>query len=726
MTDDSTKEPATPKPDGDGPASAKASDDDTSADKKDTGTQPGQDQSFEELRGETAQLSSVRSGKIISEMIARFDSAGTVNVFQGDLMIEGDFLSGDGGRRPGARRASKTRLDPATESANADNYARPADFDIGVTMLNDNNLTIFSGRDRTGRHARATATLVEVMRRNEMDLELYELTGHVLGNMTWRVPQRRAGFVINDHARGSGKPPADAVDDKWLGYAAERLTESQSFLVVVTGPVGGTLATAPGRPEYVLEDMELPDPMDIVLRVVTNETALSEAEVTAMLDATDVDDILDERDDPRFAVRVAKAVVDAVRAGADPGPAIEALNDPIGRVREWLGGDPDLADVAFVVATAVLEGSSYLKVADAGVALYRALSSASGATTPRYLRRLGAERGWIEPCRQPADPEGPQVLRFQHAGLPGAVLATVWSELDGAREKILHWLTDLAKSTDVEIRTRAAGAAGMLATADFEHGLHSYFLPWATDQSIWLRQSAASGIGFAGNTGGHSDIAWIYIERWAAQVLYRKKDSKLATTAILAAGGPLGVDDPARALRVVRALLERDEQSAYLGSAAQSCLMLLAAGRTTSVLEALLDWTDGKSTDQLVRASLFIFSLALIEGGEPDSTNARRPMLLDVTKQHEDLLPELWGRAIANEPVRPLALDALEFWVRWADQDPTDSMDVLMTIAGIAERGDVDHRRVELALRKLAEDAENPSDSAATFHGELIEAGSMT
>jgi hypothetical protein len=154
--------------------------------------------------------------------------------------------------------------------------------------------------------------------------------------------------------------------------------------------------------------------------------------------------------------------------------------------------------------------------------------------------------------------------------------------------------------------------------------------------------------------------------------------------------------------------------------------MLLAAGRTTAVLDALVDWTDGKATDQLVKASLFIFSLALIEGGEPDSTYARRPMLLDVAKQHEDLLPELWGRAIGNEQVRPLALDALEFWVRWADQDPTDSMGVLMTIAGIAERGNVDHRRIELALRKLAEDAENPSESAATFHGELIEAGSMT
>lgn len=726
MTDEEHETPVPAKPATEEPAgtSTQGGDGSPTTETKDAGTQPGQDGSFERLRGEASQLASVRSGKIISEMIARFDSAGTVNVFQGDLSIEGDFVTGGTGRRSGGRRASKTRLDAATLTSAADNHARPADFSAGLDLLDNNNLAIFSGPAHTGRHSRATATLVEVMRRNGMAIDIFELNGHVLGNMTWRVPQRRAGFVITDRSRGSGKRPADSIDDKWLTYAAERLSESQSFLAVVTGPVGGSLATAPSRAAYVLEDMELPDPMDIVRTVVMNETALPEAEVVALLDASELDEILAERDDPRFATRAAKAVVEALRTRADLAPVIKALDDPKSRVQEWLGGDPDLAEVAFVVATAVLEGSSYLKVADAGVTLYRSLSNASGAMSPRYLRQLGAERSWITPCRPPDDPDGPQILRFRRAALPGAVLATVWSEMDGAREKILTWLTNLAKSTDVEIRTRAAGAAGMLATADFEHGLHSYFLPWASDQSIWLRQSAASGIGFAGSTGGHADAAWAYIERWAEQVRYHKKDSNLAATAILAAGGPLGVDDPRRALRVVRALLEQDERSAYLGSAAQSCLTLLAAGQVAVVLDALLDWTDGKDTDQLVMASLFVFSLALVEGGEPGPATARRPMLLDAADQHRDALPELWGRALSNETVRPFALDALEFWVRWVDEESSDFMTVLMTIAGIAERGDVEQRRIRLALRKLANDQENSSLSAKTFHKELIEAGS--
>lgn len=726
MSDDNDEETPASKPDAGKPDSTggpKPDDGDSSAERKDITTGLEQDESFDELRSKARQLSSVRSGKIISDMIARFDSAGTVNVFQGDLTVEGDFTTGgDRGRRPGGRRASKIRRDATKLVESSDNYARPGDFDTGVDMLINNNIVMFSGPARTGRHSRADATLVEVMRRTGMDIDVFELNGHVLGNMTWSVPQERAGFIITDRSRGSGKPPADAVDDKWLGYAEQLLAEHQSFLVVVTGPVGGTLATAPSRFKYVLADMELPDPMDIVRKVVAGEAALSDAEIAALLDGTRLDEILADRDDPRFAIRAAKAIVEAVRSGTGLDEVLAALDDPQGLVREWLSGEPAQDDVAFVIATAVLEGSSFLKVADASVKLYRSLSNASGTTTPRYLRQLGAERTWIALDRPS---EGPQVLRFRRPGLPGAVLATVWSEMDGAREKILAWLTELCRSTDVEVRTRAAGAAGMLATADFEHGLHSYFLPWAEDRSIWLQQSAASGIGFAGSTGGHADAAWAYIERWAQQVRYVKNDSNLAATAILAAGGPLGVDDPQRALRVVRTLLQYDEHRAYLGSAALGCLTLLAAGQIEPVFDALLDWSDGKGTDGFVVRSLFVFSFALLEGGEPDSPTTQRPMLLDAADTHRDALPELWGRAISNTDVRDFALDALEFWVRWADQEPEESLPVLMAIAGIAERSDLDQRRIRLALRKLAEDPDNPSRSALKFHDELTEAGSL-
>jgi len=76
--------------------------------------------------------------------------------------------------------------------------------------------------------------------------------------------------------------------------------------------------------------------------------------------------------------------------------------------------------------------------------------------------------------------------------------------------------------------------------------------------------------------------------------------------------------------------------------------------------------------------------------------------------------------------VRPLALEALEAWVRWTDRDPSARSVVLSMIGGIAERGDMDYGRVRHALRQWAEDNDNPSDSAVDFYNELVEAGERT
>ncbi|HYS42167.1 MAG TPA: hypothetical protein VEO01_41635 [Pseudonocardiaceae bacterium] len=710
--DEAAKPPDQPKPTATDSPTAKA----------DTGLPPTRDEALQRLRGDASQLSSVRSGKIISEMISRQDGTTPVNVFQGDFFVEGDFVGGAGAGRPTSRRRTKIRLDPEQLAEAAGGYVPPVGFDAGVDLLDRTNLVIFSGPARTGRYSRATASLVAVLQKNDLDLEVLELSGNVLGNLAWRVPQRRCGLIVVDRPNGQGKAAAESVDDKWLTYIADQLREHESYLVVVTGPVRGTLATAPGRGEYVLEDLELPDPVEIARRLVATEVSwLSEQEINDRIDATRLAEILDERDDPRFAVRAARAVVDALRTDADLDQAVAQLHDPKEQVREWLGAEPDLAEVAFVLATAVLEGSTYLKVADAGVALYRELSTGSATATPRYLRRLMAERTWIELIAHPDDPDGPPVTRFRHADLPGAVLAVTWSELDGARTKILQWLTKLAESADVEVRARAAVAAGILANGDFDHGLYKYLLPWAAARSPELRQSAASGLGVAGSTGGHTEAVWTHIERWVELVHYNERERNLPATAALAAGGPLGVANPQRALRVLR-VLACDGDWGFLTPAAQSILTLLAAGRVTHVLDALLDWSEAKVTDESVIKALTMFAFAVREEGPAED----RPLLLDEAPKHREALPELWGRALDCEPVRPLALEALEAWVRWTDRDPSARSVVLSMIGGIAERGDMDYGRVRHALRQWAEDNDNPSDSAVDFYNELVEAGERT
>jgi len=695
------------------PPSAASADDDAGAGAG-ADQPPSRDEALGNLRDD-ANLSSARFNHLINDQTARLGPVTNINIFEGEFAVDGDFVAGPGSRRA-PHRATRIRVD-AAQLADVDNHVSANGFEGGVDSLNDKNVLFLSGPARTGRRSRALTTVVGVLRRNGLPVEVFELRGHVLGNMSWRVPQGQCGLLVLDRA-GRGKQAADLVDDRWLEYAAGRLREQGSFLIVVTGPVRGSLATAPGRTAYVLEDLELPDSLEIVRKRVTAEVPWVSDDLEDLLAATDLADILDERDDPAFATRVAKAVVDALRTDADLGQAVARLRDPDEQVGEWLGTDPDNAEIGLVLATAVLEGSTYLSISDAAVALYRELGGGSAAITPRYVRTLTAERSWIEWV---VPDDGPPVLRFRHAGLRQAVLIRAWFELDGARAKVLQWLTKLADHPDVEVRARAAGAAGVLATGDFEHALYQYFLPWASAKSVTLRQSAGLGLNVAGSVGGDTKAVWRHVEHWAEQRGTTPRARNLAGTAALAACGPLGVAEPHRALRVLRGLVHDAEWWALVPTAIGTS-MLLEEGRVAPVLDALLEWSEPPSNDEPAVKALTVFAYAAEEPGAADD----RPVLLDAAADHRDALPELWGRALACELVRPLATDALRAWIRVADDDPLTRPVVLDLLGGIADRGERDYNRLLHLLRGWAQSADDPSEAAAEFHDELVEAGELT
>ena len=678
---------------------------------------PSREQAMQNLRGEASTLSSVKFGKIIAEGTSRLEGEATVNVFQVEsFSVAGDFLAGGGGgRRPASRRQATVLLDQDILAEEDGHFVPPPGFEHGVDTLGDGNLLILSGPARAGRRSRAQATLLAALRRVQAEPVIFQLNSPVLGNTSWRIPQPNCGLLVVDRPGKDGKFGAEAVNDAWLTDAAKRLAERDSFLVVVTGPVRDKLATASRRAEYVLEDLELPDPMEIVRRRVCDELLWDPEDLDARLAETELEGLLADRDDPRFATRAAASVIEALRNRADLAEAVAKLSNPEEQVREWLERDPDLADIAFVMATAVLEGASYLSVADAAVSLYRALSSSSGVTTLRYLKDLLAERRWIECVGRPGGDDGAPMLRFRHARLRPVVLALTWFEFDGARPKILDWLKTLAEHTDVEVRARAAQAAGILASNDFEHGMHGYFLPWALDRSFRLRQSAASALNIAGTLGGHTESAWSYVEQWTESVGSATLRTNLLATAGLTVGGQLGVDRPRRALRILRTLV-REGNWGLLESVAVSTQTLLEAGRGEEILDALLEWTDGPSTDETVEKALHMFAFAV----SPEEDE--QPLLMRTAYRHRDALQELWGRALGGgKEVRKLALAALRDWLRVADADESARGVVVGVVADIADRSNTDFERMAHATEKWAEDPDDPSAVAGDCHHLLAE-----
>lgn len=695
----------------------------TPAKEKPAAAEPAtRDEAVSKLRHSDAAERSRRAEEIVADVISRSSGAANVNVFAGDFSIDGDFLAGTETRRGGpARRTAKTRRDAGEIVAAYERYVPPADFAAGVDLLDLRHLLVIADRARTGRSARADATLVEVLRRNNIAPVFVELHVSVLGNMGWRPPQRECAYVIRDHPDARDRCAAEAVDEKWLAHAAEQARAHDSYLVVVTGPARGQLAKADNLVDFVVTDLDLPAPGDVMRRWLLTELGwLTEDDLDERLAGTELDEILDERGDPHFAMRVAKAVAAALHAGSDLSTVVARLRDPENQVREWLGADPDATEVALVLATAALEDCGYLSVADAAVSLHRKLGGTASTTTPRYLRKLLSERSWIDVV-QPD--HGPRVVRFRHAGLRAAVLALTWFELDGARHHILDWLDELAHHDDVEVRTRAASTAGLLAARDLQHGLHLFFLRWARDSSPILHESAATGLNVAGSVSGDADTFWKYVEQWAEQVHADGDARGLPTTAALAAGGSLGVATPARAVRVLRTLVLTEDDWELLEPVALSTHLLLAAGQVRAVVDALLEWTDARLLDEVVVKALTVFAFVAGVAGVTGKVADDRPVLLRWLPDLRDELPELWGRALACEPVRDLAADSLRVWVEAVDDDPALAADLLDLLAGVADRGDEDYRRLCHQLEKWAEDPDTPSGAAGRFHTELVEEG---
>ncbi|RSN55324.1 hypothetical protein DMH01_33985 [Amycolatopsis sp. WAC 04182] len=664
------------------------------------------------LRGEASELSNGRFTKITSAAAERLAGAGNLNLFQGDIIVDGDFVAGPGGRS-GSRRSARARTEPQDVIKATEYFVAPPDFNDGVGRLQGTSLLVMADAAGTGRFTRALATLRDVL---GGDANVYRVTNSMLGNPNWRVPHPRSGYVVVDTTGGDGKFAAGQLTDDWLAKTSERLLAAESYLVVVTGPVIGSLATASKRMEFVVEEFELPDPSEIVRRRVAGELSwLAPAELEVHLATDGLAELLEDRDDPRFATRVASAVVEAVRTGDDVGKVVEKLSNPEDQVREWLSRSPDTTDVALVLATAVLEDAGYLHVADAAIALYRRLSTSSATLTLRYLRKILSERGWLELVTPPPGEGGVPRLRFKSAHLRVAVLGVTWVELDGARAKILEWLKSLAEHNDVEVRARTAQAAGILATNDFEHGLHKYLLPWAASKMAVLRQSAAHGLNVAGTLGGNAEAAWSHIEQWA-EFERSTRSPKLPITAGLAVGGRLGFDDPRRALLVLRTLIHHDSWD-LLEPVAISTKSLLQAGRATEVLQALLEWADRSDDEEATVKVLMTFAFSVL----PEDGSGERPLLMREEREHCDVLPELWGRALADSSARKLARAALRSWVRYADHDETVSSAVLGVLVGIADRGRVDLERVLRLLQRWAEDPYAPSGKAAEFHDTLVD-----
>ncbi|GHE09245.1 hypothetical protein [Streptomyces alanosinicus] len=688
-------------------------------------------------RDDAERSEALRAGAIADEIARRLNAdtsgtrIGTLALFNADVSFGGGFHTGGarpGGPRPGG--VSVLAMAAADIADHTELFVAPESYGEALDALCEQRVLVLTAAPGSGREAVAVNLLGEAlaMEGGGAGCHLLLRPAAVL-EADWEPPVKNSGYLAAlDDGPGADSTVTSAFSGghapgtvQWAAIVAA-LRASGCFLILTGGHDLDVLAAGTGGDQVARHALVPVDPVAIVERRVLGHggTPDAYADLHGLLERTGAATALREQPTARSAARLASVI----RADGDVTAEVARLRDPSEQVRDWFNRYRAPDAVAFALAAAVLEECGYLTVADAAVQLRRALVAPEAAPPDlRFGDRLGHEQQWI---RLDAPAEGgfaPPRVRFRNALLSQAIMAYAWNLLDGRRDAVLGWLRGLLNHRDLQVRARAAVAAGVLARTDPQYAVHRFLTTWAGSTSWPLRQAAATALGVAGSHPETADAVWELLHQWARGDASAHQ-RRLAGTAANAVGGLLGRAAPDRAVAVLRGALDREDDWGTLPSVAWGGIHLIHQGQTTAVLEAYLDWSAPQDLSPMVVKSLSAFVFAVSQPYEkpvidtPDDRGHTRvpgvPVLLSDLPRYHDRLTELWVRALARRPVQDSALEALHAWIDdYADKTPGSLHAIGALLSSVARRPGQHGERLTWWLEKWAHDRDKPSAGSA-------------
>ncbi|MFJ4713968.1 hypothetical protein [Streptomyces sp. NPDC088785] len=675
---------------------------------------------------DAAERSEARRASAIADLIAARlgdDAAGTrigtLALFNDSVSFGGGFHPG-GGRGPGPARGTgaSVALDATELADHTALFVQPEGYDTALDELCEQALLVLTGPPGSGRAATAVNLLSESMALGGSGGGGCHrlLDPAVPADPGWEPPAKDRGYLVEVDEGPSGAGPFGV---RRLTSLAATLRASGCRLVLTGGhDLARAAAGEAGAAPYARFALAPPDPLAVLERRVLGHgpDLRARSRLRALLDTCGATRALREQPAARHAVRLASVIT----ADGDLAAAVAALRDPSEQVRGWFQQHRAPAPVAFALAAAVLEGSGYLTVAEAAVALHTALAPPEPAPADlRFTDRLGHEQQWL---KVDTAADGPPRVRFRSPLLGRAVLVHAWSTLDGRRDAVLDWLRRLLGHRDLEVRARASVAAGVLAWADHHYAVHRFLTAWAGSTSWPQRQGAATALGVAGSRPGSADAVWELLDSWArgGSSAYERR---LAGTAADAVGTLLGRTAPDRAVGVLRAALDRGDDWGTLPYVAWGGVHLVHQGQAASLLSAQLEWSAPQDHSPMVNKTLSAFVFAVSRPYERPAGVAETvkgipgvPVLLSRFSSYSEQLTELWARALARRPVQDAALPALREWIdTFAPLCPGALDHIAELLRGVARRPGKHRERLRWWLEKWADDPDRPSAGAAVL-----------
>ncbi|MEV0256500.1 hypothetical protein AB0H82_19855 [Streptomyces sp. NPDC050732] len=380
----------------------------------------------------------------------------------------------------------------------------------------------------------------------------------------------------------------------------------------------------------------------------------------------------------------------------------------VAQVNRWLTEEkPDLLDKAFLISLAAFDGAPYAVTAELGDKLFALLQKIQEPNQLPCVPVFGSSRSdrlLLARANGYMDTEVTEwgavtqfVAAFKDDSTARVLLREVWTLHPSARPALVGWIKELAKDGRPLVRTRAAAATALLATADLPSALALLIEPWADakNSNAWLTAANALTLSVL----LHVPTVPAILHGWCTG------DQASRRWTALRAYGLLG---PVHHQEALRALLDaaqqswadeeqEDEEEAQLADALE--LLLLAV--QGPVLDALAQRTvDGHA----VRAHAL---LAFVHACEQWDDDTGRPLVLDWYarattdgSKEDEHLATLWRTALNERARTSQALDVLRSWVCEADTDPSSESALAALLPALATTA-TDRRRISHLLRTV-------------------------
>ncbi|MGW7383491.1 hypothetical protein [Streptomyces sp. NPDC054794] len=582
-------------------------------------------------------------------------------------------------------------------------------FEAALARLREERVLVLSGPHAAGRYAAAQMLL------HRLGVPaVHALPAETTPAALPAQLARPGGHVLRDLPLTRNRP----LRDTHLYAAVDQLKKTDGHLVVTVENSPFLLGVTPAR--------WAPPAAEDVVRAHLSVRRPGEA--TKLLALAPVRDFLARGRRPAEAAEFAREL-----AQYDGGAEADARLADFGQAavekqcRSWLSApDSDLREKAFLISLAVFDQAPYVLAAELADRLFVHFQQLQHPEQPPEIPvfgpsatdRLERARAEGELRDEPTDwgPVPQFMARFREERTARVLLTEVWTGHPSARPALVAWLRELARDGRPVVRTRAAAAAALLATADLLSTIALLVDGWAVAKAFGPRVTAANALTLAQLLDAPAVLR--LLTQWCTDGHWARRWTAIRAFGLLA---PLRPELASPALGALAGRARADISGATGAEAdnlIESTALLLSVGpRRGEMLSELVGLLyDATPAVRALALNAFVRACENAEEGALVEWYADTGMYEADSARD---LATLWRTALGDRAHTRQALNALHTWVHVAQRRPDAAQALeLLLPALIVEAADRD--RLDHELRSMRAEDGGPRPPVADRLLELL------